>query len=101
MNKCQICGAERLKSEVRCAQCGEFYPTLTELLDAEVFYEEQQTLKGLLKRILGAETIKQGLSAEFKKFKALNFLNSADKPCFIVSAPKILLSNPLRVCCSS
>ncbi len=70
MNKCQICGAERLKSEVRCAQCGEFYPTLTELLDAEVFYEEQQTLKGLLKRILGAETIKQGLSAEFKKFKA-------------------------------
>ncbi len=70
MNKCQVCGAANDPKEIRCADCGVFYPTLAELLAAEERYEEQQTLKGFLKRIVGAESIKQGVCDEFKMFKA-------------------------------
>ncbi len=70
MKKCEVCGAERLLNAVRCADCGTFYPTLKELFDAEVRYEEQQSVKGWIKRMLSAESTKQAVYDEFKAFKA-------------------------------
>ena len=70
MKKCEVCGAERILTAVRCADCGTFYPTLKELFDAEVLYEEQQSVKGWIKRMLIAESTKQAVYDEFKAFKA-------------------------------
>ena len=85
MKKCQTCGAVQVQNDVRCAQCGVFYPILAELLAAEEFYEEQKTFKGFLKRVWAAETIKQGLGAEFKAFKA-GLSNTALMSLYVIAA---------------
>ncbi len=85
MKKCQTCGAVRVHKDVRCAECGAFYPTLADLLAAEELYEEQQTFRGFIKRVLGAETIKQGLGAEFKAFKA-GLSNTALLSLYVIAA---------------
>ncbi len=85
MNKCQVCGAEHDPKEIRCADCGTFYPTLAELLAAEEMYEEQQTFKGFLKRILGAESVRQGVCNEFKLFKA-GLSNTALFTLYVIAA---------------
>ena len=85
MNKCQVCGAENDLKEIRCADCGTFYPTLAELLAAEEMYEEHRTFKGFLKRILAAESLRQGMFVELKLFKA-GLSNTALFTLYVIAA---------------
>ena len=70
MNTCPSCAYIRKDLDIRCPQCGEFYPTLAQLLAEEVAYEELHSFKGRWQRIAKADDIKQAIRQEISQFKA-------------------------------
>jgi len=70
MNNCPSCGHERSKTEVRCPECGVFYPTIAELLAEEEAYEAAHSWRGRWQKIYTAPDRKQALLAEIKQFWA-------------------------------
>jgi len=70
MNPCQACGYERKDFDVRCPECGNFYPTLAELIAEEEANEEKHSFRGRCKRILNADDSKQALRDELNQIKA-------------------------------
>ena len=65
MQTCPSCGHQRVKDEMRCPECGNFYSKIIELIEAEATAEENSTLKGCYKRIINSDNIKQALRDEF------------------------------------
>jgi hypothetical protein len=47
--------------------CGKFYSKIAELIAEEEAEEERRSLRGQLRRIVGAEDIKAALKAEIKQ----------------------------------
>ena len=70
MNNCRFCGHERSTSELRCPECGVFYPTIAELIAEEEAYEAAHSFRGHCQKILDAPDRKQALLAELKQFAA-------------------------------
>jgi predicted ATP-dependent serine protease len=70
MNKCSLCGHERKDFDIRCPECGSFYPTIAELIAEEEANEEKHSFRGHCKRILGADDVKQELLNELSQVKA-------------------------------
>jgi hypothetical protein len=70
MNNCRVCGHERRISELRCPECGAFYPTIAELIAEEEAYEAEHSFRGHCQKILNAPDRKRALLAELKHFAA-------------------------------
>lgn len=70
MNKCPSCGYKRENFDIRCPECGNFYPTIAELIAEEEANEQKHSFRGHCKRILGADDIKQELYNELTQIKA-------------------------------
>ncbi len=69
MNKCLACGYKRENFDIRCPECGSFYPTIAELIAEEEANEERHSFRGHCKRILAADDKKQEILNEFKQIK--------------------------------
>jgi len=74
MTKCPNCGYERTGSETRCNQCGSYYQTIRELLDAEEEYELANSFRGRWQKILQSDHKKQAILAELGLEKGLTRL---------------------------
>jgi hypothetical protein len=70
MNNCPSCNHERSKTDVRCPECGVFYPTIAELIAEEEAYEAAHSWRGHWQKILDAPDMKHALLAELKQFWA-------------------------------
>ncbi len=70
MNKCTACGYKRESFDIRCPECGSFYPTIAELIAEEEANEERHSFRGYCKRILAADDKKQELLNDFNQIKA-------------------------------
>jgi hypothetical protein len=70
MNNCRACGHERGLSELRCPECGAFYPTIAQLIAEEEAYEVAHSFRGHCQKIWDAPDRKQALLAEVKQFAA-------------------------------
>lgn len=66
MKNCPKCGQPRQGEEFKCPHCDVFYSQLDELLFEEQQKQEQNTLKGALKRIRASDDRKQALRDELK-----------------------------------
>jgi uncharacterized membrane protein YvbJ len=70
MSNCSFCGHKRNKGDLRCPECGTFYPTLAELLAEEEAYEFEHSWRGHWQKIRTAPDKKQALLIELKLFWA-------------------------------
>ena len=70
MNNCPSCGYERNKTDLRCPECGVFYPTLAELIAEEEAFEAAHSLRGRWQKILESPDRKHALLTELKQIVA-------------------------------
>ncbi|MSP28125.1 MAG: hypothetical protein EXR80_06825 [Methylococcales bacterium] len=70
MNNCPSCGYERNKTDLRCPECGVFYPTIAELIAEEEAYEAAHSLRGRWQKIFESADKKHALLTELKHIVA-------------------------------
>ena len=70
MNKCPSCGYKRKHFDIRCPECGSFYPTIAELIAEEEANEEKHSFRGRCKQMLRADDVKHELLVELNEVKA-------------------------------
>jgi predicted ATP-dependent serine protease len=70
MQHCPSCGHERDLTAMRCPECGSFYSKVIELIEQEAAAEEQASLKGRWRRVIGAADKRHALAEEYRQFKA-------------------------------
>jgi predicted ATP-dependent serine protease len=68
MNSCSSCGHERNQTDIRCPECGVFYPTIAELLAEEEAYEAAHSLRGQWQKICDAPDRKHALFTAVQQF---------------------------------